>query len=392
MRAGTILALCLMLSAHPALIPAGIAQQVQLDLPGIESRRVITAAKKFLSDKPITITSYSSPRSAGGPNEYFSEGDYWWPDPKNPGGPYIQRDGMTNPDNFNAHRLALIRLSVQVPTLVSAYKLTGEQKYAAHAARHLRAWFLDEQTRLLPHLKYAQAIHGRVTGRGVGIIDTLHLVEVAKSMGVLKQQQTLSEAELQGIREWFRQYLDWMTTHPYGIEERDAKNNHATCWILQVAAFADLVGDQEKLGFCRSRFKEVLLPDQMAGDGSFPLELRRTKPYGYSLFNLEVMAAICQLLSSPKDDLWEFRLPDGRGMRKALDFLYPYIADKSRWPHPPDVMFFEHWPVRQSCLLFAGLAFRETRYLDLWKKLDPDPTNEEVIRNYPVRQPLLWLR
>src|SRR2546421_2300186 len=27
-------------------------------------------------------------------------------------------------------------------------------------------------------------------------------------------------------------------------------------------------------------------PNQIAADGSFPQELRRTKPYGYSLFNL----------------------------------------------------------------------------------------------------------
>jgi hypothetical protein len=368
------------------------AQQSLLHLSAIETRRILAAADKYLGEDPITITRNTSPRSAGGAHEYFSEGDYWWPDPKNPEGPYIQRDGMTNPDNFTAHRMALIRLSVQVPALASAYKLTGKKKYAEHAARHLRAWFLNEETRMLPHLKFAQAIHGRVTGRGVGIIDTLHLVEVARSVPVLEPSGSLKTADLQGIREWFRQYLEWMTTHPYGIEERDAKNNHGTCWVLQAAAFADLIGDQEKLEFCRMRFKDVLIPNQMAENGSFPLELKRTKPYGYSLFNLEAMAGICELLSNAKDNLWTFQLSDGRGMRKATEFLYPYIADKSRWPHPPDVMFFEYWPVRQASLLFAGLAFRDARYLDLWKKLDPDPTNEEVVRNFPIRQPLLWVR
>ena len=50
------------------------------------------------------MTAAHSPRSAGGLHDFFSEGDYWWPDPKNPDGPYIQRDGMTNPDNFVEHR------------------------------------------------------------------------------------------------------------------------------------------------------------------------------------------------------------------------------------------------------------------------------------------------
>ncbi len=75
-------------------------------------------------------------------------------------------------------------------------------------------------------------------------------------------------------------------THKYSNDEMNARNNHATCWVMQVAAFARLTGDQEILDFCRKRYREVLLPNQMATDGSFPEELKRTKPYGYSLFNL----------------------------------------------------------------------------------------------------------
>jgi hypothetical protein len=77
-----------------------------------------------LSEKPRTIVASTSSRSAGGPHDYFSEGDYWWPDPTNPRGPYVQRDGLSNPGNFNEHRRYLMRLSVQVPALVAAWKLT----------------------------------------------------------------------------------------------------------------------------------------------------------------------------------------------------------------------------------------------------------------------------
>jgi hypothetical protein len=135
----------------------------------------------------------------------------------------------------------------------------------------------------------------------------------------------------------------------------------------------------------------VLLPDQLAADGSFPLELKRTKPYSYSLFNLDAMATICQIVSTPRDDLWKFRLADGRGMQKAMAFMMPYIADKKSWPHPADVQHFDDFPVRQPSLLFASLAYSDPRYLELWRKLNPDPTVDEVIRNYPVRQPVLWV-
>ncbi|HEX3877034.1 MAG TPA: alginate lyase family protein [Bryobacteraceae bacterium] len=359
----------------------------KFDLKSEERPRVLRGAEKYLKEAPVTVTAASSPRSAGGKHDYFSEGDYWWPDPKNPAGPYVQRDGMSNPDNFNRHREALIRLSLIVPSMAAAFVLTGERKYAEHGARHLRAWFIDADTRMKPNLQYAQAIHGRFTGRGTGIIDTLHLVEVARAVPRLD----LSPNDVAGAKKWFTEYLQWMTTHPYGIAERDAKNNHGTCWVAQVAAFARLTGDVQLTSYCRDRYRSVLIPDQEAGDGSFPLELARTKPYGYSLFNLDAMAIVSQTLTTRDDNLWTWQLPDGRGMARAVAYMYPFILDKSKWPKPADVMYFDQWPVRQPSLLFGGLALDKPDYIELWKKLDADPKVEEVIRNWPVRQPVLWV-
>jgi hypothetical protein len=361
-----------------------------LDLRTIERARVIAAAEAYLAEAPLTVTASSSPRSAGGAHDYFSEADYWWPDPQNPGGPYVQRDGLSNPDNFDGHRQALRRLSLQVPALAAAFRLTGDVRYAAHAGRHLRAWFVDEATRMSPHLRYAQAIQGRVTGRGVGIIDTLHLVEVARAIEALGEASGLATAESAALRRWFADYVEWMTTHEYGIAERDARNNHASCWVLQVAAFARIAGRDDLVADARERFKR-LLADQMAADGSFPQETRRTKPFAYSLFNLEALAAIAQLLSTPTDDLFRFTLADGRGLRRAMEYMVPFMRSRKGWPYPPDVMYDAEWPMRQSSLLFAGQAFGEPGYLELWKTLPADSKVEEVIRNFFVRQPLLWV-
>jgi len=355
-----------------------------LDIKAIDRARILNAANKYIGQAPVTITSAHSPRSTGGKHDYFSEGDYWWPDPKNPDGPYIQRDGMSNPDNFNTHRQAFMRLSVQMPALSAAWLITKQRRYAGHAAAHLRAWFVDQETRMNPNLQYAQAIHGRFTGRGTGIIDTIHLVEVIRAARVLEAGGVLPNAERAGLRRWLSAYLDWMTTSKNGIEERDAKNNHGTCWVMQVAEFARFTGNPKLTGFCRDRYKTVLVPNQIAPDGSFPQELRRTKPYGYSLFNLDAMATICQTLSTSSDNLF-------MDMRKAMEFMYPFIADKKTWPHPPDVMYFKDWPVRQPSLLFAGLALGRPEYIALWRTLDPDPTVEEIIRNVPIRQPALWI-
>jgi hypothetical protein len=362
----------------------------QIDSPR-ERERVLAQARRFVKDLPITVTAAHSPRSNGGRHDYFSEGDYWWPDPDKPDGPYIQKDGMSNPDNFNDHRRALMRFSVEMPALVTAYTLTKDRAFATAAARHARAWFMSPRTRMNPDLRYAQAIHGRVTGRGTGIIDTIHLVEVVRGLEVLEDAAPAawSKEDAAATRRWFEDYLDWLTTDQYGKDERDATNNHATCWVMQVAAFARYTGNAALMQDCRTRFKTALL-QQMAPDGSFPRELGRTKPYGYSLFNLEAMATICQLLSTPEDDLWTFQLPDGRGMRQAMAYMVPYIRDKKTWPKPPDVMYDRYWPMRQSSLLFAGVALKEPSYLDLWSSLPADSDVEEIVRNFFIRQPLLW--
>src|SRR5205085_5196885 len=116
-----------------------------------------------------------------------------------------------------------------------------------------------------------------------------------------------------------------------------------------------------------------------------------TKPYGYSLFNLDAMAATCQILSTPADNLWTFELADGRGMRKALAFMGPFIRDKARWPHARDVQYFAEWPMRHASLLFGGLALDRPQDVDLWKTLKADSQVEEVVRNFFIRQPVLWL-
>jgi hypothetical protein len=366
--------------AAPLVKSAAAAET--LDLAAIERPRVLKAAERYLTQKPVTITASSSPLSAGGKHDFFSQSDYWWPDPNNPDGPYIQRDGETNPGNFVEHRHAMVRMSLIVPAMAAAYQLTRQRKYTDHAALHLRAWFMDDATRMNPRLLYSQAVKGRSTGRGTGIIDTLHLIEVARAAS----RVGLSAADLNGVKSWFAEYLKFMTTHPYGIAERDAKNNHGTCWVTQVAAFAELTGNADLSTYCRDRFQAVLIPNQEAPDGSFPEELRRTKPYGYSLFNLDALGFIAQIFG-----LWTWQTADGRGMARAMAYMYPFMVDKSKWPLKPDVMYYDQWPVRQPCLLFAGLALNKPEYLALWKKLDPDPTVEEVIRNWPVRQPILWV-
>jgi hypothetical protein len=264
-----------------------------------------------------------------------------------------------------------------------------------------------------PNLEYAQAVLGVSTGRGTGIIDTLHLVEVARAIRHLKMTTALQPADSDAIQEWFAEYTNWMITSKNGQDEEKSVNNHGTCWVAQVASFAALTGNTDALVLCRKRYRENLLPDQLAPNGSFPLELARTKPYSYSLFDLDINSVVCQIASSKEDNLWNYSIPASASKapktpavpagvltpdpttaisyKKAVDFYFPFIADKSKWPFPKDVEYFDDLPNRQPSLLFAGIAYNQPKYIALWKKLSPDPKTAEIIRNFPIRQPLLWI-
>lgn len=349
-------------------------------------------ANESFHKSPVHITDVVSKQSGGGRHDYYSNADYWWPNPDTSDGlPYVKRDGESNPNAFFDHRRIMRSMRTNVANLTAGYLVTGNEEYAHKAVQFLKQFFLDAETKMNPHLLYAQAIPGVCDGRGIGIIDTLHLIDVPMAIDALNKSKAMTPELFNGFKEWFSDYLTWMSTHPNGIEEMNAKNNHSVCWYVQAATFATFTNNEDMLNYCREQYKKVLLTYQMEVDGSFPLELARTKPYSYSIFVLDNMVTLCHILSTPEQNLWEYQLDDGRGIKKALEFLYPYLVDKGSWPYHKDIEHFDGWPTRISFLLFAGIILNEKKYIHLWEKLESESSNLEVRRNIAIRQPRLWL-
>jgi len=372
-----------------AAVPDPVSDVAAIDIAAIERDRILRLAAEALATEPVTITKYRAKFSQGGPNDFYSNGDYWWPNPKGPTGlPYVRRDGETNPGNFFDHRRCLVQLRDNVSALAAAYKITGNNRYATTAAEWLKVFFLDASTRMNPNLHYAQAIPGVSAGRSIGIIDSLPLVEVPKAIEAVQRSPQFPPAVADGVKEWFADYLNWMVTSTNGQDTAELPDDHAVMYWLQVAVYATYVGDEDELNSCHNRFKYYFLSNQMAPDGSFPKEFARSNPYGYSICQLDNLALMCHVLSDTNDNLWNFTLPDKGGIRRAVDYMYPYLEDKSKWPKKAE----GNWPTRQANLLFAALAYNDPRYMALWRKLEPDPSDEEVRRNLCVTQPVLWLK
>ncbi|MDD4971488.1 MAG: alginate lyase family protein [Paludibacter sp.] len=365
--------------------------QVRNQIIKAEKERVIQLADSFLNENPETVTAHICPRSAGGIHDYYSEATYWWPDPANPEGPYIRRDGINNPSNFDFHRQAISQFSWITGTLTSAYLLTGKSIYAEATVKHVKAWFVNPETCMNPNLLYAQAIKGVNTGRGIGIIDATPFIEVTKSVQVLQDSPYLAKEDSKVIRQWFTAFMTWLNTHQYGIVEMNAKNNHGTWWHAQVAAYAIFTGDKKILEKCRTHYKETLLPTQMGKDGSFPLEIERTKPYSYSLFNLDGMTTLAWLLTDKEFNGWNFTLPDGRNIKKGVDFMKPYVIDRGKWPFKRDISHWEEQPGRRPFMIFAAMSHQQPEWIAIWQKCSPDFPSDESRRNMPLKNPILWL-
>lgn len=361
----------------------------------VERARILRAAENALRLKPPAITDQAATNSAVGPHDFFSQADYAWPNATNKGGlPYVTHDGKSNPEVFSAHRMAMRNMKDAVAGLAAAYAITGDDKYVRKANELLRVFFLDEKTKMNPHLQYAQAVLGSATGEPYGVIDTLHLAELAVAVPFLEKSSAFDAPVDKGVKQWFNDYIHWMMASTNGIKEMNNPNNHSMAYFLQLASFSKFTGDTNVFQFCQARFKNVLLPGQMTNDGSFPRELKRTKPYGYSIFQADNLAALCVLLSSPKEDFWQTKLADGRTPKDAMDFIYPYLADKNKWladGRGKDVMHWDDWPARQPCLLFAYAEFGDEKYFKLWRELNSEPTDLEIRRNIAVTQPLLWI-
>ncbi len=257
---------------------------------------------------------------------------------------------------------------------------------------------------MTPRLDYGQIAPGQpAEGRFEGILETLPLVEVAQAVPFLAS--ALSPSDRPALQGWFASYLRWLTQAEDSGPRlpalaRDRKDHHGTSWLLQAAAYALLtapVGDAPRsespaLDELRHRFRTVTLRAQIAADGSFPHELTSQSPYRDSLFNLDMMAAICHLLSTRFEGLWEFQLDDGPGMRSAIAFHFPFIADRALWPFRADAEHFDHLPARRDSLLLAARAYQRPEYAALWKTLPPDPAAPDILRTLPLHQPLLWVR
>lgn len=297
----------------------------------------IKEADKALSRGPYSVTDKGKLVPGASANDYTSIGPYWWPDPaKKDGLPYTRRDGEVNPErsgpDFDKDRLT--KLGQDMEALALGYYLTGDQRYADHAALLIRTWFLDPATRMAPNMDFAQGIPGRVKGRGEGIIESSDLSTVIESVGLIAPSGALSEEDMAGLKNWYAQFATWLATSENGTAEMQKTNNHGAFFDFYLAHFALFAGLESVTRDVADSFLKYRIGQQMDRQGRFIAELKRTKSWHYSNYVVAGSARLATIGECVGVDLWESELTDGRSMQTAKAFLDKYSASLSEWPFP----------------------------------------------------------
>ncbi len=332
-----------------------------------------------LSVEPFSVVSKTFTPPSGDKHDYMSQAPYFWPNPNTADGlPYIRKDGERNPDREKyRNRPDLSRMSEAVETLALAYYFTEKEEYAQKATQLIRAWFLDPETKMNPNFQYAQAIPGVNTGRGIGIIESREFVPVIDAVGLLAGSKAWTAGDQKGFEEWFTKYLAWLQESKNGHDESMAKNNHGTYYDVQVAVFAMFLGKDDVAKAILENVGQKRIAVQVEPDGRQPLELARTKAWGYSTGNLNGLMTLAWLGERFGIDLWSFQTPDGRSIRKALDFLAPYAAGEKQW----DYQQLGGWSPRglDNALRRAATKYPDGSYRQLAAKIPDDSARRKLV-------------
>ncbi len=324
--------------------------------------------KQHYKPESVAIDKLLMPPS-NDPHDYYSQGAYWFPDPDKPDGlPYINRDGELNPEavdpNNDNNRKKRMFTSIYSRSVL--YFFTRNETHAAKAVELIRYWFLLPESKMNPNLNFGQAIPGICTGRDAGIIEFHFLIKIIDAISMLETSRHWSKADGEGMKQWMSEFLDWLRDSRIGQDENMAPNNHGAWYTVLCLKLASWRGKnkliKEYIDTARQKMAVQIMPD-----GSMPNELKRTQPWGYSIFGASAFLAAAVIALDHGEDLFNYRPRSGAGVKSSIDFLAGFASGEKEWTYPEMYGFV---PEKLTPILhMSAFYYQDDRYLNILEKM-----------------------
>lgn len=292
-------------------------------------KSIVKQADDICKASPVFVTDKKKSYS-GNKHNFESLSIYLWPDPKNPNGPYITKDGQINPEYKEYDLPKLDKLTTYSRYLSVAFYLTGDIKYYQAFCRQLDTWFIDKQTKMIPNFEYSQFIPGRNNGKGcsAGIIDAYNFNDVIEAIRLTNTIQDIGSKRTKSMKKWFKSFASWMQNSDIGKGERNMTNNHGTAYDITLYNMCAFSGETKVCDKVLASFTTLRIDPQISDDGKQPMELKRTKAFHYSIYNLTHIIDFAILLHN------EGKAFTGtKKVEEALKYLSQYIGQQSTFPY-----------------------------------------------------------
>eukprot|EP00122_Pirum_gemmata_P009298 Pgem_evm1s8591 len=257
---------------------------------------LMKCADNALTLKPFSVTHKNKLPPSGNKHDYYTVAPYYWPNPNTTDGlPYYKEDCKRVPgtilydeqsNNYDRTRLASFHANTTCLSL--AWYFTEDMKYAEKAATFLDTWFLKNETKMTPHVKYSQIRWKKKnnSGSSSGLIEMKDFYYVLDAIKLVEKSGAMSPEQMEGLREWFTDYAKFLQTSKQGLKEYSSKNNHGTYYDLQMASIAAFV-DDIPLFLNHTARAQTRLQGQFLKSGELPHEMVRPKQLHYIMFTLQ---------------------------------------------------------------------------------------------------------
>ncbi|MCR5362898.1 MAG: alginate lyase family protein [Bacteroidales bacterium] len=292
-------------------------------------------------DKPISWS--------GDKHNFESVAPYYWPNPADPNGKYIVRDGEVNPDYGKYDRRRIDQLAQRIKAFAIARYVTGDERYMAGLFHDVHVWFIDDSSRMNPHFQYAQ-IKPTYTTVGVpaGIIEGYNLIEIIDAFRLMTQLGVMPDAERRALQKWCRDLSIWLTDGENGRLEAKMPNNHSTAYDVLVYSLCRYCGRNRTARHIARDFGTLRVMAQIDGQGLQPEELKRTTAYKYSIYNV---THIIDFSIMRKNEGHSDYLRYAERVTLALRYLHSFVGRREAFPYQQIV----DWELNEAdCLVQLG--------------------------------------